>query len=126
MAVQFIDIGGEKLAVMPVADYDRLVAEVEDRADEQAAAEAERRRQAGEEYLPAEMVDRLLAGESPLRVWRKHRGLTLKRLGEKAGLSLVYISQIEGANRGGSAKVWRKLATALDVDIDDILPQSTE
>jgi len=126
MAVQFIDVGGEKLAVMPVADYDRLVAEAEDRADEQVAADAERRRQAGEEYLPADMVDRLLAGESPLRVWRKHRGMTLQRLSEEAGVSHTYISQIETGDRAGTAKVWRKLATALGLDLDDIVPQEAE
>ncbi len=126
MAVQFIDVGGEKLAVMPIADYDRLIAESEDRADERAAAEAESRRLGGEEYLPADMVDRLIAGESPLRVWRKHRKLTLQALGEVAGVTHPYISQIETGKREGTAKVWRKLAAALNVDLDDILPRSSE
>ena len=123
MAVQFIDIGGEKLAVMPIADYDRLVAEAEDRADGQAALEAENRRKTGEEYVPVEIVDRLLAGESALRVWRKHRGMTLQALGKKVGISIPHISDIERGRRGGTAKVWRKLAVALDVDVDDILPR---
>jgi len=123
MAVQFIDVGGEKLAVMPIADYDRLVAEAEDRADAQAAADAEGRRGAGEEYLPAEMADRLLAGESSLRVWRSHRGMTLQNLAENSGMSVGYLSQIETGQREGTAKVWRKLAAALRVDVDDILPQ---
>ena len=124
MAVQFIDIGGQKLAVMPAADYDRLVADVEDRADEQAAIEAERRREAGEEYLPAEMVDRLLAGESPLRIWRKHRGMTLEVLSGRSGISIGYLSQIEKGRRDGTVKAWRALAAALDLELDDILPQN--
>jgi len=123
MAVQFIDVGGQKLAVMPIADYDRLVGEAEDRADAQAAVNAEARRKAGEEYLPAEMVDLLLAGESPLRVWRKHRGMTLEQLGAQAGISHVYVSQIETGQRAGTARVWQKLAGALGVDLDDILTQ---
>jgi len=126
MAVQFIEFGGEKLAVMPIADYDRLVAEAEDRADEQAAFEAETRRKAGEEYLPAEMVDRLLAGDPPLRIWRKHRGMTLQRLHEASGVSIGYLSQIERGERQGPTKVWRKLAAALSVDLDDILPPNVE
>lgn len=123
MAVQFIDVGGQKLAVMPVADYDRLVGEAEDCADEQAAANAESRRKAGEEYFPAELVDGLLAGESRLRVWRKYRGMTLQRLGEASGLSIGYLSQIEKGQREGTTKAWRKLAAALSLDLDDILPQ---
>jgi len=126
MAVQFIDIGGQKLAVMPAADYDRLIAEVEDRADEQAALEAERRREAGEEYLPAEMVDRLLAGESPLRIWRKHRGMTLGALSKRSGISIGYLSQIEKGVRDGPVKSWRALAAALDLELDDILPPIAE
>jgi DNA-binding XRE family transcriptional regulator len=123
MAVHFIDIGGEKIAVMPIADYERLVADAEDRADEQTARVAGNRRDAGEEYLPAAMVDRLLAGESAVRVWRNHRGMTLRRLGEASELSIGYLSQIEAGKREGTAKVWRRIATALGVDIDDILPQ---
>jgi DNA-binding XRE family transcriptional regulator len=126
MAVQFIDIGGEKVAVMPIADYERLVSEVEDHADEQAAVDAEARRRAGEEYLPAGMVDRLLAGESPLRTWRKHRGMTLQALSGKSGISIGYLSQIEKGERDGAVKTWRTLAAALDLELDDILPQIAE
>lgn len=124
MAVQFIEIGGEKMAILPAADYARLIEDAEDRADLRAAMDAEARRGGGEEYLPAEMVDRLLAGEAPLRVWRKHRGLTLQALGRKAGISHAYLSQIEQGVRKGTLKAWRALAAALDLTLDDIMPQS--
>ena len=125
MAVQFLDIDGQRVAVMPIADYENLVEEIEDRADLRAAAEAESRRLRGEEYLPVEMVDRLLAGESPLRVWRKHRGMTLESLGRKANVSIQYLSEIERGIRDGTLKVWVALAKALDLDIDDIVPQTS-
>ena len=122
MTVQFVDIDGQKVAIMPIADYERLVDEAEDRLDLRAAAEAESRRAAGEEYLPAAMVDRLLAGESPLRVWRKHRGLTQQQLGERAGISYAHVSDIERQAKAGTARVLKKLAAALQVTVDDILP----
>lgn len=123
MAVQFIEIGGEKMAVLPAADYARLVEDAEDRADLRMAMEAETRRDGGEEYLPAEMVDRLLAGEAPLRIWRKHRGMTLETLSRKAGISIQYLSEIERGIRMGTMKVWRALAEALGLDVDDIMPR---
>ena len=122
MTVQFVDIGGQKVAIMPIADYERLVEDSEERADMRAAVSAEERRAAGEEYLPAAVVDRLLAGDSPLRVWRKHRGLTQAALGEKAGISNVHISDMERSAKAGTTRVWKRVAAALNVAVDDILP----
>lgn len=124
MVVQFVEIAGQKMAVLPVADYERLLDLAEDRADVLAAAAAEKRRLDGEEYLPAAMVDRMLAGESPLRVWRTHRGTTLAALGTAAGVSVGFLSDIELGKRRGKPGLWRKLAEALGVSADDILPQS--
>ena len=36
------------------------------------------------EFFPVEVVDRLLAGESPIRVYRTYRGMTRKQLAEAA------------------------------------------
>jgi predicted transcriptional regulator len=111
------------MAMLPVADYERLLDLAEDRVDALAAAAAEERRRAGEEYLPAEMVDRLLAGENALRVWRKHRGKTLARLAEEVGITTSFLSDIERGKRRGSPALFRRLAAALCISADDILPQ---
>ena len=123
MTVQIVDIAGQKMAMLPLADYERLLDLAEDTTDASAAAAAEKRRLAGEEYLPAAMVDRLLAGENPLKVWRKHRGLTLARLGAAAGISTSFLSEIENGKRRGAPALWRRLAEALRVSADDILPE---
>ena len=75
-----------------------------------------------EELLPSAMIDRVLAGESLVRVWRDHRGLTSKALAEKAGIARAYLSQIEAGKREGTIDTLRKLATALGVAIDDLVP----
>ncbi|HEY5721598.1 MAG TPA: hypothetical protein VIT45_04680 [Allosphingosinicella sp.] len=49
---------------LPLADHERLLDIAEAEADALAAADAERRRLEGEEYFPAEVVDRMLAGEN--------------------------------------------------------------
>lgn len=122
MTVQIIEIAGEKMALLPVAEYDRLIDIAEDKADAAAASEAAGRRAAGEEYLPAEMVDRILAGESALRVWRQHRGKSSNELAGVVGLTVASLSRIESKKQRPKPATWHALAAALDVTVDDILP----
>ena len=74
-----------------------------------------------EERIPVEVVDRLIESENPVRVWREYRRLSRRQLAETAGITTAYLSQIETGRRGGSSKVLRAIATALDVDLDDIV-----
>ena len=122
MTVQIIEIAGQKMAMLPVADYERLIDLAEDRTDTHAAERAEARRKAGEEYIPADVVDRIIAGENALHVWRKFRGMTQTELSAKAGLSGATVSHLETGKRGTTAPNWRALADALAVDVDDIMP----
>ena len=122
MSVQFIEIDGRKMAVLPVDDYERLMDAAEDQVDIAAAERAERRRAAGEEYVPSEMVDRLVDGENALRVWRQYRQLSIGRLAEQSGINKATISQLENGKAYGRPATWRSLADALRVTVDDILP----
>lgn len=122
MTVQIVEIAGQKMAMLPINDYQDLLDIAEDREDGFAAAAAEQRRTEGEEYLPAEMVDRILNGESALKVWRKHRGMTLDHLAAEAGTRKSMLSEIENGKAQGKPALWRALADALGVSVDDILP----
>lgn len=126
MTVQILEIGGRDMAVLPKADYERLLALVEDQGDRNAAEQAEVRRAGGEDYLPVDMVDRLLAGENALRLWRTHRKLTLDALGKRAGVGKSVLSELENGRYQGKPALWRRLANALDVTVDDILPDQTD
>jgi DNA-binding XRE family transcriptional regulator len=101
MTAQIVEIAGRKMALLPVEDYARLIDIVEDKADTAAAEAAELRRIEGEEYLPSEMVDRILSGESALRVWRKHRGMTLSQLAATTGSRKSTLSLIENGKAQG-------------------------
>ena len=122
MTIIFTIDNGVRMATLPAEDLERLMEAAEDRADIDAAQRAARRREEGEEYLPAEMARLIVAGESPLRVWRKHRRLNLERLGYFAGIKPSYLSEIELGKKPGTPALWRKLANALKVGVDDILP----
>ena len=75
----------------------------------------------GGELFPAEIADRLLAGENPIRVYRSHRGMTQKRLAEAAGINPVYLSQIETGKRAGSLGTLAAIAKALEVEPGDLM-----
>ncbi|MBB3949305.1 helix-turn-helix domain-containing protein [Aureimonas jatrophae] len=112
---------GERLVVIAEADFDALVEAADDRSDREAVVDYQRRLAAGEtEFVPAAMVDRILAGESALRVWREHRGLSVSALAEAAGLSQPFVSQIESGRRVAGRDSLARLAAALGVDADDL------
>lgn len=113
---------GERLVVLPEADYEALVEAAEDAEDVAAFARFEARLAAGEEeLLPAAMVERMIAGESPVRVWREHRGLSASALAAKASIAQPYLSQIETGKRDGTVETYRKIAAALSVSVDDLI-----
>ncbi len=113
---------GDTLIVLADADYQALLDAAEDNADRLVVAEFRRRLAAGdEELIPAPVVDRLLSGESRVRVWREHRGLNAASLAEQAGLSQAFLSQIETGKRDGTVDTYRKIAAVLDVSLDDLL-----
>ena len=122
MTVQYIEIGGQRMAVLPEVEFRRLQEEAEELDDIRAAQAAERRAEEGEEYVPLELVDRLIAGDHPLRVWREYRGLSQQALGERVNLSKMTISGIETGRQDTNSKNWRALAAMLGVDVDDIMP----
>jgi ribosome-binding protein aMBF1 (putative translation factor) len=122
MTVQFVEIAGQRLAVLPEAEYRSLLDAAEEGADIESAIRAEERRKAGEEYVPHALVEQLINGENPLRVWRSYRGLSQSALAEKAGLSENVILELETGQRDIGSRDWRRLAEALDVDLDDLIP----
>ena len=122
MTVQIVKIAGQKIAMLPFEEYRKLMDVAEDKADEQAADELATRRDAGEEYLPVELADRIMDGENPLRVWRTYRGLTQGQLGQEVNRQAAFISKLESGEAEGGVGLWARLADALGVTIEDIAP----
>ena len=105
------------MVILPMAEYEALVAAAE-LAEDVAAINAT----AGDELWPAEVVDRLLDGDNPVRVYREHRKLTQAALAEAADLHQAAISQIENGERAGTIDALQRLAKALGVDLEDLTP----
>jgi ribosome-binding protein aMBF1 (putative translation factor) len=113
---------GDKMAVLPMAEYERLVAAAESADDVGLYDEARRRLTSGDdEAIPSEYAKRLIAGESPIRVWREYRGMSGKDLAGLAGVSAAFLSQIETGAREGKAGPMRRIAKALGVALSDLI-----
>ena len=100
---------------------DRVVISLEDFEDMLDAlsyddAKADRR-----ETVSPETALRLIRGENPLRVWREHAGLSQTDLAARAGTKQSLISEIEAGRKTGSVETLRALATAWNVDLDDLV-----
>lgn len=116
--IQKINLDGTEYVILSSEDYEDLV-------DGIAASEAKARIAAGKEELyPLAIAEALIAGEQPVRVFRKHRGLTHVQLAEKAGVSAPYISEIETGKKAGSFEVMAKIARALNVSLDELAPNA--
>ncbi|MCX7368387.1 MAG: helix-turn-helix transcriptional regulator [Alphaproteobacteria bacterium] len=72
------------------------------------------------DYLSGALVDRLLAGESAIRIWREHRGMTVTALAEKVGISASYLSRIENGHKPGGTDIRRAIGKALRVPMEDL------
>jgi DNA-binding XRE family transcriptional regulator len=125
MNVQVIEKEGRpEWAVLPYAEYQRLLERLEDLQDALDADRILARVARGEdELIPAEVVERLLQGEPPLRVWREHRGWTQQQLANAAGVTQSMVTMIETGRRKGQADTLKRLAAALRIDLDDLVPE---
>ena len=119
--VQIIEKDGEpEYAVIPFAEWERLRAAAEDVSDARAYDEAIAET-AGQESVPGGVIDRLIAGENPVKVWREHRLLQQQALAERIGVSKGYLSQIESGKKDGTVSLYRNLAQVLDVSLDELV-----
>jgi DNA-binding XRE family transcriptional regulator len=119
------DATNNDTVTMRRADYEALLERLEDLEDMATLDRLEARLAADadgalSDYLPIELVKRLLVGEHPIRVWRSHRGMTREALAAAAGVAPSYLSEIETRRKPGSFSAIAKLAAALRVPLDDI------
>ncbi len=121
--IQIIEREGKpEWAVLPYDEYLELLEQAELLEDirdfERINAAIER---GEEELIPAEVVNAILDGENPIKVWREFRGLTQQQLADAAGISKPYLSQIETGKRKGSTDILSALAKALNVTLEEVI-----
>ncbi len=112
--IQKLTIDGKNYVLLTEEDYEDLVDGLQ--ADAIMARVA-----AGEETWPYEFVKELTESDSRIRSFRNYRGLTISELAAAAGISQPYLSEIETGKKTGSVDVLKRIASALNVDLDDLV-----
>lgn len=114
MTRQIIDKDGKPaFVVIPIDEWRRIEASLEDRADAAAVREFLK---LPTETFPDAVVAALLDDVHPIRAMREHRGLTQAQLAAACDTSPVYLSQIERGDRQAGRKLLAKLGKALRID----------
>lgn len=115
------DAGQPMFAVIPWREYVRLSRDGTSEANLRNEEIYDLAKDEGGESFPIEVVDRLLSGVSPIKVYREYRGMSQKALAATVSISPVYLSQIETGRRVGSARTLASIAQALEVNLDDLV-----
>jgi DNA-binding XRE family transcriptional regulator len=126
MNVQFKKTPDGEVAILPRAEYERLIRLAEE-AEEDAGtarivARAKREVANGAPLLPKAVADRLANGENPIRVLREWRDYTQPELAVAVGIGQGYLSDLETGKRKGPFELHHKLAHALSVPFDLLAP----
>jgi transcriptional regulator with XRE-family HTH domain len=72
------------------------------------------------------VVQRLHAGEHPVAVFRELRGMTPDELAAVADVDPGLIEAVETFEQEGSIRPLLAIARALQVDLDDLVPWTTD
>jgi hypothetical protein len=123
MGVQIITApSGERLVVMPEADYRALLEAAEEAKDLEDIRAFDAALAAGEEeWVPAEFASRILDGESTIRVWREFRGLSPEQLASRAGIGMDRLIALEALPRPPEGEEVQAIAEALGLEVDDLV-----
>lgn len=116
---------GEAIVILPEAEFERLRDLAEDTLDARLVDGSQERLRAGTEDLLSEAdLDALRAALSPLAFWRARRGASVARLAQASALSEDEIAALERGARTAETAVYERLARILDVDVEDLVPES--
>ena len=110
--------GMPAFAVLPYSEYEKVLEIIENLQDIEAVKAVQLDQN---EHFPLDLVERIAAGEHPIKAFREYRGISQTELAKKVNVSRQYISQIEAGDRAGSTKLLKVIATVLDVELDDIV-----
>ena len=117
--LQTVTLAGEEYVVVPRAEYDALRTAAQEEISD-ATLLMQVLKDPDEEWVPADVVRRIAAGENPIRVWRTYRGMKAGELAVSAGVAASYLSDIENGKKPGSISALKRIAAALDVALDEL------
>lgn len=126
MKVRFETRPEGDVAILPRAEYERLVALAaeaeEDAGTARLVARGQKEVEEGALLLPLDVADALANGENPIRVLRRFRSFSQIELAGMIGITQGYLSDLESGKRKGTLELHQKTARALGVPLDLLAP----
>jgi DNA-binding Xre family transcriptional regulator len=115
---RFTTPSGDTMVILPLEEYEALLDAADVAAADRVLAEIVDGR---DEFVPETLVDRLLGNDNRVRVWREYRKLTATDLASRVGISAAYLSELEAGKKKGGIATLKRLAVALNLDLDDLV-----
>lgn len=116
---------GEAIVILPEVELERLRELAEDTLDARVIDESQRRLDGGKnELLDEADLEALRAPPSPLAFWRARRGMTIAVLSRNGSVPEVKLIDLETGAGTADPAVYERLARALDIDVEDLMPDS--
>lgn len=109
---------GEKMAILPLSDYEALLDAID---SAQALAEAGAVARGETETLTSQETAALIDAATPLAFWRVKRAMTQADLAKSVGISQSYVAGLEGGARKGDPILYLRLARALRVPLEQLV-----
>ena len=100
--------GKPAFAVIPWEEYQKLL---RSRAE---AAEAD-------VWFPNDVVKANVRGDSLIKAWREHLGLTQEDLAARAGIKQPALARLEKADASPRKSTLKKLADAMEISVEQLI-----
>ncbi len=103
MKYDLLHIQGKPYVLVPLHDYRKMTSG------------------GGETQLPDAILDEISAQQDhPIKIVRKHRGMTQAALAKESEISRPYLTEIETGKKDGSLRAMKAIADALNVSLSDL------
>lgn len=103
MQYDIIHIAGKPHVLVPLHDYTAM-------------------KNDGDASLPDDVAEQIARGTGhPIKIIRKHRGMTQGDLADAAGISRPYLTEIETGRKDGSIRAIKAIADALNVSMEKLI-----
>lgn len=113
---------GERFAFLPAAEFEALSEALHEALEAAEHANALRAVASGDlETLTDDEVTKALIATTPLAFWREKRDITQKALGAMVGIGQSYVASLERGDRKGDPALFKRLASALRVRMEDLV-----
>jgi len=127
MTVRYQKTPKGEVAILPRKEYEALVAKAAEAAEDagtaRLVARARKEVAEGAPLVPLDVVERIAAGEHPIRAIREWRDMTQMELSFRTNIGQGYLSDIESSRRKGTVAALRAIAQALCVPLDMLIAE---